>query len=74
MRHIINGCPLNLRGLTDEELGNLVVMTNERLARVQDELESVVGEQIRRSDNVHQLHFQYEGPAIAAPPYLLDPA
>lgn len=74
MKHIINGCPINLRGLTESELNNLVTMTRERQERLQEELESVLGEHIRRSHNVHQLHFEYEGPAVAAPPYLMDPA
>jgi hypothetical protein len=74
MKHIINGCPINLRGLSAQELDSLVISTNLRLARVQEELESVMGEVVRRCDNVHQLHFEYEGPAVAAPPYLMDPA
>lgn len=64
MRHRINGCPINLRGLSAEELDNLVATTRERLAQVQEELDSVVGEKIRRCDNVHQLSFRYEGPAV----------
>lgn len=74
MKHIINGCPINLRTLTTEELNNLVTMTRQRQEQLQEELESVLGEHIRRSDNVHQLHFEYEGPAVQAPPYLRDPS
>lgn len=65
MKHRINGCPINLRTLTDGELQQLIDTTTERLAQVSEELESVVGEYVRRSDNVHQLHFQYEGPSVA---------
>lgn len=74
MKHIINGCPVHLRGLSDEELENLQNMTADRMARCQEELDSLVGERIRRSDNVHQLHFEYEGPAVQVTPYLRDPA
>ncbi len=48
MKHIINGCPVNLRTLSEEELNNLVRMTQERLDRVQEELDSVRGERVRR--------------------------
>lgn len=65
MKHIINGCPINLRTLSEEELATIVTGTLQRIERVQEELESLRGEQIRRSDNVHQLQFVYEGPAIA---------
>lgn len=64
MKHIINGCPVNLRGLSAQELNNLVAMTQQRLERVQEELDSVVGERLRRSD-VHQLRIEYEGPSVA---------
>lgn len=64
MKHRINGCPINLRGLSTEELDNLVASTRGRLEQVQEELDSVMGEYIRRCDNVHQLHFEYEGPAV----------
>lgn len=74
MKHIINGCPIHLRSLTDEELGNLINGTAERIARAQEELESLVGERVRRTPNVHSLRPQYEGPAIVIPPYLMDPA
>lgn len=52
MKHRINGCPINLRGLTDAELSNLDRSTAERLERVQEELDSVRGEAVRRSTNV----------------------
>lgn len=65
VKHIINGCPVNLRTLTEEELANITATTLQRIERAQEELESLRGEQIRRSDNVHQLRFEYEGPAIA---------
>lgn len=65
MKHIINGCPVHLRSLSEVELANIVASTQERLERCQEELESLVGEVIRRSPNVHQLHFEYEGPSVA---------
>lgn len=65
MKHIINGCPINLRGLSEQELANLVTVTRERLDRVQEDLDSVMGERIRRCDNVHQLRLEYEGPSVA---------
>lgn len=52
MKHRINGCLINLRGLTDAELSALDRSTAERLERVQEELDSVRGEQVRRSNNV----------------------
>lgn len=64
MKHRINGCPINLRSLSTQELENLVVSTRERLAEVQGELQLVTQEHIRRSDNVYQLRFEYEGPAV----------
>jgi hypothetical protein len=65
MKHLINGCPIDLRGLSEQELGSLIASTRERLERCQEELDSVIGEHIRRSDNVHQLRFEYDGPAVA---------
>lgn len=64
MKHIINNCPVNLRTLSDEELATIVQATLQRIERVQEELESLRGEQIRRADNVHQLQFDLN-PAIA---------
>lgn len=52
MKHRINGCPIDLRRLTDAELSALDRSTAERLERVQEELDSVRGEQVRRSTNV----------------------
>lgn len=60
MRHLINGCAINLRGLTDDELANIVISTLDRQERVAEELESLRGEQIRRSDNVHQLRLTFD--------------
>lgn len=69
MRHIINGCPIHLRGLSAQELDNLVASTQARLAQVQEELDSVVGEKIRRDPAVVPLFH-----LSAVPPYLMDPA
>lgn len=55
MKHIINGCPVNLRTLTEEELANITVSTQARIERAQEEMESIVGEQIRRASNVIKL-------------------
>ena len=52
MRHRINGCPINLRGLTDAELSALDESTVARQERVQEELDSIRGEAVRRSTNV----------------------
>jgi hypothetical protein len=64
MKHRINGCPIDLRSLSTQELDNLVAMTRERAERVQEELESVEGERLRRQ-HVYQLRFEYEGPSVA---------
>lgn len=55
MKHIINGCPVNLRTLTEEELANIRSSTQARIERAQEELESIIGEQVRRADNVIEL-------------------
>lgn len=65
MKHRINGCSIDLRALTQDELTALILATQARLAQVQEELDSVIGEHIRRSPDVHQLHLEYEGPAVA---------
>lgn len=52
MKHRINGCPIDLRRLTDAELSSLDRSTAERLECVQEELDSVRGEAVRRSNNV----------------------
>lgn len=57
MKHRINGCPINLRGLSDAELATLIETTEGRLEQVQEELDSVRGELVRRTPNVHQLRF-----------------
>lgn len=74
MKHRINGCSIDLRGLSAQELDNLIASTTQRLNQVQEELDSVVGELVRRTPNVHQLRPAYEGPAVQVPPYLRDPA
>lgn len=57
MKHLINGCPIYLRGLSEQELDNLINSTADRLARVREELDSLGGEKARRCTNVHQLQF-----------------
>lgn len=69
VKHRINGCPINLRALSDDELADLMNGTADRLAQVREELDSLGGEQVRRSTNVIPL---LRG--ISAPPYLMDPA
>lgn len=61
MRHRINGCPINLRGLSDAELAALDQSTVERLEQVQEELDSLRGEAVRRS-NVVQLPLRWDRP------------
>jgi len=48
MRHIVNGCSINLRLLSDRELAQLRRNHELRLALINDELDSLVGEQVRR--------------------------
>ena len=48
MLHIVNGCSVNLRQLTDRELRQLIVNHQMRIALINDELDSLVGEQVRR--------------------------
>jgi len=48
MRHIINGQSVDLRQLTDHELAQLRKNHELRLALINDELDSLVGEQVRR--------------------------
>ena len=64
MKHIINGCGVNLRTLTEAELSTLIEGTEARAERVQEELDSLRGEQVRRSHPT-QLQLQYDGPAVA---------
>ncbi len=52
MKHIINGCGVNLRTLSDGELDTLIGGTNDRIERANEELDSLRGEQIRRCHNV----------------------
>ena len=49
MRHIINGCSVDLRSMTVRELREAVKNHQMRIDLANDELESLVGEQIRRS-------------------------
>ena len=69
MKHRINGCLINLRTLTDAELENLADRVADRIADSQEQLDSLRGEQVRRSSNVIPLFG-----AADVPPYLLDPA
>jgi hypothetical protein len=52
MRHLINGCRVNLRDLNPAEIADLIVSTEARLERVNEELDSLKGEQLRRNSNV----------------------
>lgn len=47
-RHIINVCSVDLRQLSDRELAQLRKNHELRLSLVNDELDSIVGEQVRR--------------------------
>jgi len=59
-RHIINGCSVNIRQLTDRELASIVKNNQMRLAVINDELETLIGEQIRRLPD-HSIH---KGPSL----------
>lgn len=50
MKHIINGCPVNLRSLSNEQLDKLIADVPDRLDRIQDEMDSLQGERIRRNN------------------------
>lgn len=69
MKHIINGCPVNLRSLSNEQLDKLIAAVPDRLDRIQDEMDSLQGERIRRNNR----HLRVV-PAISVPVYLRDPA
>jgi len=47
-RNIINGCSVNVRQLTDRELKQLIKNNQMRMAVLDDEIEILRGEQIRR--------------------------
>ena len=47
-RNIINGCSVNVRQLTDRELKQLITNNQMRMAVLDDEIEILRGEQIRR--------------------------
>lgn len=74
MKHIINGCPVNLRSLSEADIKRLIDEGADRLDRLQEEMDSLHGELIRRHNNVIPLRPEYEGPAVSVPPYLFDPA
>lgn len=69
MKHIINGCPVNLRSLSSEQLDRLIADVPDRLDRIQDEMDSLQGERIRRGNR----HLRVV-PDISVPVYLRDPA
>lgn len=48
MHFIIDGKPVNLRELDEFSLARLIRTTTERLEQVQEELDSVMGEKLRR--------------------------
>lgn len=51
MMHRINGIPINLRTLKDNELAMLVRLADERIAAADDDKEKLMGEAVRRSHN-----------------------
>lgn len=69
MKHIINGCPINLRTLPESDIHRLISEGADRLDRLQEEMDSLHGELVRRSNNVIPLFGTAD-----APSYLLDPA
>lgn len=52
MKHIINGCPINLRALSEDDINRLISEGADRLDRLQDEMDSLHGELVRRTNNV----------------------
>ena len=52
MKHIINGCLINLRTLSNEDIERLISEGADRLDRLQDEMDSLHGELVRRANNV----------------------
>jgi uncharacterized coiled-coil protein SlyX len=65
MQHIINGRSVNLREQSVEQLNRLIDEGADRLDRLQDEMDSLHGELIRRRNNVIPLRPEYEGPSVA---------
>lgn len=63
MKHIINGCPINLRSLSEADIKRLIDEGADRLDRLQEEMDSLHGELVRRADNVVPL-FDYS-PTVA---------
>jgi|GEM_PF-6271708 len=49
MRHIINGCSINLHQLSDRELGKLINDINHRAVVLKDEQELLKDELVRRT-------------------------
>ena len=56
MCHIISGCSINLHQLTDRELGKLISDIEHRAVVLQDELELLAAESIRRTPLQVPLH------------------
>ena len=69
VKHIINGCPINLRTLSEDDIRRLISEGADRFDRLQEEMDSLHGELVRRSHNVIPLFGTAD-----APSYLLDPA
>ena len=49
MKHRINGCPVNLSSLADEQLDRLIEASTERQSRVAFERALLVAERVRRA-------------------------
>lgn len=57
MKHRINGCPIHLRSLPDDDLVRLIAENRDRSERLEEELDSLMGEHIRRTPNHNVLAF-----------------
>lgn len=66
VKHLIDGVATDLRSLSDDELLGLIYVAQQRLARVDEELESLCGEVCRREpSNVIYLFGDPETPDAA---------
>ena len=65
MKHIINGCPINLRTLSESDINRLIAEGADRLDRLQDEMDSLHGELVRRHNNVIPLFRTADAPSVA---------
>jgi hypothetical protein len=48
MKHRINGCPVNLRGLSDDQLDRLIEANHEKLSNLRSECSTLLEERSLR--------------------------